>query len=122
MTTTDILKSNPDLFWAFIYFSWGASYSALISTGVVLATVLKKLKATSTTEHRRYVYPLQVLWSLLHLPAVFAYPILIGLISRDALIQGRYAWLIAIGLVAGVLSLYLIAKPIWRFKDMNHGE
>lgn len=122
MSFEEILQKHPYFFWAFIYFAWGAAYSALISSGIVVATVIKKIKMNGAMSTQSWLVPAQIVWALVHLTAVFAFPILVGIVSRDTLTKGTYAPFLVVGFVVGLASLYLVARSFWKFSDMFHGE
>ncbi len=117
MTFADLMNRHPDVFWGFLYIAWGAAYSSLISTAVLLSTLLKRISA-SWPEAITMARFAAAVWSLLHLTVVFSMPILIGSISREKLIVGEYMPLMFVGWGLGMLSAYLVARPLWRMKDL----
>jgi hypothetical protein len=118
MTYAELLAAHSGPFWAFIYFAWGAAYSCIVTSAVLLSVILKKRKKLPAAEVR-FTGIAQFLWAVVHLPGVFAVPVLIGTISPTVMIEGEYMWLMGIGWALGLGLIYFLVRPFWRIDNLT---
>ena len=91
MTIAEFVASSPSVFWALIYIAWGSTYGAItIALAVLYVAAKRELK--ERPKARPWLAMLQLLWAAFTLLAVFGFPLMIGALSKEMLVHGRYDW------------------------------
>lgn len=118
MTFVDFLAQFPDWYWFLVYFSWGGVYAA-ITVSLVVVTALSSRWARARQKPRWKVFLVQTVWAMIHLPAVFLVPWLVGAFAADTLKTSEFMPAMLGSWVVGAGAAYWLARPFWDIAELR---